>query len=234
MKIKRILTILLAYIPAGFVVASILLVTILKWVPVTFTPLMLVRGLQNIGNDAIIIKYKWTPLEDISDEMIKAVIASEDQKFLLHNGFDFDEIARMKQEHMFDGSPIRGCSTISQQTAKNCFTFCSHTWFRKGIEAYYTVLIEKIWGKRRIMEVYLNVAELGSGIYGVEAASKKYYHIHASDLTMADATSLACCLPNPLQRDPYWVNKYMETRRSQIAKNADNINITSVKKQLFL
>lgn len=228
MKIKRILTILLAYIPAGFVAASVLLVTLLKWVPVTCTPLMLIRGLQNIGNDAIIIKYKWTPLEDISDEMIKATIASEDQKFLLHDGFDFDEIAKMKQEHMFDGSPIRGCSTISQQTAKNCFTFCSHTWFRKGIEAYYTVLIEKIWGKRRIMEVYLNVAELGPGIYGVEAASRKYYHIHTSNLTMADATSLACCLPNPLHRDPEWVNRYMEARRAQIAKCSEYTDVTKL------
>lgn len=202
MKIKRILTIFLAYIPAAFVVASVLLVTLLKWAPVTCTPLMLARGLHNMGNGAIIVKYKWTPLEEISDEMIKAVIASEDQKFLLHNEFYFDEIAWMKQEHMFDSSPVRGCSTISQQTEKNCFTFCTHTWLRKGIEAYYTVLIEKIWGKRRIMEVYLNVAELGPEIYGVEAASRKYYHIHASNLTMADATSLACCLPNPLHRNP--------------------------------
>ncbi len=220
---KRILTILLAYIPAGFVVASVLLVTLLKWIPVTNTPLMLLRGIQNVSNEGVTVKYKWTPIEEVSDEMIKAAIASEDQKFLFHNGFDFEEIAKMKEEHMFDGSPIRGCSTISQQTAKNCFTFCTHTWIRKGIEAYYTVLIEKIWGKRRIMEVYLNVAEMGPGIYGAEAAARQYYHIHASDLTMADATSLACCLPNPLHRNPGWVNRYMESRRVQIAKIANNI-----------
>lgn len=225
---KRILTILLAYIPAGFVVASVLLVTLLKWIPVTTTPLMLLRGLQNVGNQGITVKYKWTPLNEISDEMIKAAIASEDQKFLFHNGFDFEEIAKMKEEHMFDGSPIRGCSTISQQTAKNCFTFCTHTWIRKGIEAYYTVLIEKIWGKRRILEVYLNIAEMGPGIYGAEAAARRYYHIHASDLTMADATSLACCLPNPLHRDPNWVNRYMEARRGQIAKYSELINLSAI------
>lgn len=219
---KRILTILLAYIPAGFVVASVMLVTILKWVPVTSTPLMMLRGLQNIGDKAVTVKYKWTPIKDISDDMIKAVIASEDQKFLWHNGFDFDEISRMKQEHMFDGSPVRGCSTISQQTAKNCFTFCTHTRLRKAVEAYYTVLIEKIWGKKRIMEVYLNVAELGPGIYGAEAAARRYYHIHASDLTMADASSLACCLPNPLHRSPDWANLYMSKRRSEIAATAAN------------
>lgn len=220
--LKRILTISLAYIPAGFVVASVLLVTLLKWVPVTSTPLIMLRGLQNIGDKAVTVKYKWTPIEDISDDMIKAVIASEDQKFLWHNGFDFDEIRRMKQEHMFDGSPVRGCSTISQQTAKNCFTFCTHTRFRKAVEAYYTVLIEKIWGKKRIMEVYLNVAELSPGIYGAEAAARHYYHIHASDLTMADATSLACCLPNPLHRSPDWANRYMSKHRSEIAATAAN------------
>ena len=111
---------------------------------------------------------------------------------------------------------MRGCSTISQQTAKNCFTWCSHTWIRKCVEAYYTVLIEKIWGKERILEVYLNIAEMGPGIYGAEAAARRYFHIHASDLTKADASSLACCLPNPLHRDPNWVNRFMPKRREQV------------------
>ena len=226
MSARRILTILLAYIPAGFVVTSVLLVTLLKWVPVTFTPLMLVRELQNAGNGSIHRDCRWTPLSDIPEDMIKAVIASEDQRFLFHNGFDFDEMARMRQEHASDGSPVRGCSTISQQTAKNCFTFCTHTLLRKVIEAYYTVLIEKIWGKRRIIEVYLNVAELGPGIYGVEAAAGKYYHIHACNLTMADATSLACCLPNPLHREPEWVNRHMGAHRARIAKYSEYVDVT--------
>ena len=217
---KKILTILLAYIPAGAVLASILLVVLLKWVPVTTTPLMLKRGLSNIGDKAITVKYKWVPIEDISDDMIMAVIAAEDQRFLQHNGFDFEELFSMQEKRMFDGSPVRGCSTISQQTAKNCFTFCSHTWLRKAVEGYYTVLIEKIWGKRRIMEVYLNVAEMGPGIYGAEAAARRYYHIHASDLTMADASSLACCLPNPLHRSPDWANRYLADRRAKIARDA--------------
>lgn len=217
---KRVITILLAYIPAGAVLASILLVILFKWVPVSYTPLMLKRSIRSIGNSAVKVKYKWTPIEDISDEMIYSVIAAEDQKFFLHKGFDFEELSKMKAEHLFDGSPIRGCSTISQQTAKNCFTWCTNTWLRKGIEAYYTVLIEKIWGKQRILEVYLNVAEMGPGIYGAEAAARRYYHIHASDLTKADASSLACCLPNPLHRDPDWANKYMSKRREQIVRDA--------------
>lgn len=217
---KRIVTILLAYIPAGAVLASILLVILLKWAPVTYTPLMLKRSINSIGDPVLKVKYKWTPIENISDEMIYSVIAAEDQKFFLHKGFDFEELSKMKEEHLFDGSPVRGCSTISQQTAKNCFTWCTNTWLRKGIEAYYTVLIEKIWGKQRILEVYLNVAEMGPGIYGVEAAARRYYHIHASDLTKADASSLACCLPNPLHRDPDWANRYMAKRREQIARDA--------------
>lgn len=226
--LKKVISVVFVYVPAGYVLFSLFLVILLKWVPVTTTPLMIKRGLQHIGDKTINVKYRWVSLEDVSEEMIKAVISAEDQKFQFHNGFDFEEIARMKQAHMFDGSPVRGCSTISQQTAKNCFTVCSHTWLRKGIEAYYTVLIERIWGKRRILEVYLNVAEMGPGIYGVEAASRKYFHIHASDLTMADATSLACCLPNPLHRDPDWVNKYMETRRYQIAKHCNIVEIDCI------
>lgn len=213
---KKLISIFLVYIPAGAVLYSILLVLLLQWVPVTYTPLMLKRSLHSISRKDC----KWTPIEDISDEMIYAVIAAEDQRFFLHNGFDWQEIGRMKQEHLFDGSPVRGCSTISQQTAKNCFTWCTKTWLRKGAEAYFTVLIEKIWGKERILEVYLNSAEMGPGIYGVEAAANNFYHTHASDLTMADASALACCLPNPLHRDPTEVNQYMAARRAQIARDA--------------
>ena len=214
---KRILTILLVYVPAGFVVTSVLLVTLLKWVPVTITPLMVRRSIESIGKPHHPFQRKWVPIENISDNMIRAVIAAEDQKFLCHDGFDFEELGRMKQEHISDGSPLRGCSTISQQTAKNCFTLCTSSWLRKGVEAYYTVLIEWIWGKDRIMEVYLNVAEFGRQIYGIEAAAQHYYSIRAEDLTLADATSLACCLPNPLHRDPDWVNCHLASRRSEIA-----------------
>ena len=160
---KRILTILLAYIPAAAVAASVLLVVLLKWVPVTYTPIMLKRSIQLMGDEYHKVKYKWTPLKDISDEMINAVIAAEDCRFLAHNGFDYGEMQKMRKQHLYNGSPVRGCSTISQQTAKNCFTLSTRTWARKAVEAYYTVLIEHIWGKKRIMEVYLNVVEFGPG-----------------------------------------------------------------------
>ena len=216
---KKTLSILLAYIPAGFVVASVLLVILFRFVPIGLTPLMIKRAL--LSNQKI--DYQWVRLEDISPETVAAVIAAEDSRFLRHNGFDFEELSRMHQQHLFDGSPIRGCSTISQQTAKNCFTLCTNTWFRKAIEAYYTVLIEFLWGKDRILEVYLNVAEMGPGIYGAEAAAQHYFHVAASELTLADASSLACCLPNPLHRTPDWANRNMATRRAQIASSASKL-----------
>ena len=220
---RRILAVLLVYIPMGFVMTSIVLVTILKWVPVTMTPLMVKRYIENIGQPHRSFQRVWVPLEDVSSNMVLAVIAAEDQKFRYHHGFDFEELRKMKQEHISNGSPIRGCSTISQQTAKNCFTFCSNTWLRKGIEAYYTVLIEWIWGKERIMEVYLNVAEFGGSLYGVEAAAMHYYSIHARDLTPADVSSLVCCLPDPLHRDPDWVNCYLASRRTDIAASVQHM-----------
>lgn len=228
---RKIFTIIFIYAPAAFVISSVFVVLLLKWIPVTATPLMLLRQLQFIGEGfETSTKYEWVPLEKISKKFVKAAIAAEDQRFFEHDGFDFEEIAKMKQEHMFDGSSVRGCSTISQQTAKNCFTFCSHSWLRKGVEAYFTVLIEKLWGKRRILEVYLNVAEMGPGIYGVEAAAKKYFHINACNLTMADASSLVCCLPNPLHRDPQWVNLNMPSRRSSIARYSKRIDLAALRK----
>ncbi len=201
------------WVSAGAVAASVLLVVLLRWIPITATPLMLRRSLTSgYGREC-----QWTPLEDISKSMVSAVIYAEDQRFYAHHGFDFEEFANMQRACEFEGKSLRGCSTISQQTAKNCFTFCSNTWARKAVEAYFTVLIELIWGKERILEVYLNVAELGPGIYGVEAAARRYYHIHASALTIPDASSLVCCLPLPLARNPEWVNIHMAARRACVA-----------------
>lgn len=224
---KKLIPILFAYIPAGFVMTSIVLVIILRWIPVPFTPLMVKRALRTMGDKAISVQYNWTPLNNVSEVMIEAVIAAEDGRFYSHNGFDFKELRRMQEKHLFDGSPVRGCSTISQQTAKNCFTWCTNTWFRKGLEAYFTVLIERLWGKQRILEVYLNVAEMGPGIYGTQAAARRYFNIDASELSLADASSLVCCLPNPLHRNPNWVNQYMPGRRAQIA------NLTSTRVYLI-
>ena len=150
--------------------------------------------------------------------MVRAVIASEDARFMEHWGFDFQELAKMKDDHKKKGKKIRGCSTISQQVAKNCFTFCGHNWWRKGFETYYTLLIELLWSKERIMEVYLNVAETGKGVFGVEEAAMRNFDRHASKLTTHQAVSIACVLPNPLIRSPKTVSQKNSSKYSTTYK----------------
>ena len=212
------LRVLLLDIPVLFIVCSVLLVTLMKWTPVLITPLMIKREISHSEEKKPDFQHNWVRLEKIAPAMKKAVIASEDNRFFTHKGFDFEEIKKMRHDMKTKGTKLRGCSTISQQTAKNCFTWCTHTWIRKAFEAYFTVLIEKIWGKERILEVYLNVVEMGPGIYGTESAARHYFDKHASELQMADATSLACCLPNPLKRTPDWARKHMASRRNAIAR----------------
>ena len=201
--IKRLLFI----IPAAFLISTVTWVLVYRWVPVTWTPLMLKRSIQNISYDDYEKKRQWVKLEDISPAMTRAILASEDGRFMEHHGFDFQELQKMKKEHELKNKKIRGCSTISQQVAKNCFTFCGRSWWRKGWETYYTVLVELFWSKERIMEVYLNVAETGRGVFGVEAASQKYFGHSAARLNTSEAVSIACILPNPIRRNPKTVSQ---------------------------
>lgn len=224
---KKFLKIVFLWIPVCFVVFSLFQVFLYKWVPVKFTPLMLERVVQ--GKAAWPGGATWVNLEDVSPSIKRCVLASEDARFFQHNGFDIVELQAMEEKHSKQGKPLRGCSTISQQTAKNCFTWGTHTWFRKAVEAYYTLLIENIWGKRRIMEVYLNVVEFGPGIYGVEDASRVYFRCASSRLTLGDAASLTLCLPNPLKRTPAWVVRHMPSRRTQIVGIASQTSIKELK-----
>ena len=191
----------------AFVALSVLWVLLYGWVPVRWTPLMLKRTVQNIGTEGYRNVRVWVDLEDISPVMVRAVLASEDGRFMEHDGFDVQEIIKMRKDHRTKGKKIRGCSTISQQVAKNCFTFCGRSWWRKGFEAYYTVLIELLWSKERIMEVYLNIAEIGKGVFGVESAARKFFERPASRLNTHQAVSIACVLPNPLTRNPRTVSQ---------------------------
>ena len=211
---KRLAYRLFVKIPFWTVVASLLLVTAFRWIPIRFTPLMLKRAVQN---KEIHARQNWVKLEQVSPALIQAVIAAEDNRFCEHRGFDWTEMGKMMDDHKEKGKKIRGCSTISQQTAKNVFTFGSRTWARKALESYWTVLIEKIWGKRRIMEVYLNVAETGPGLYGMEAAALHYYGVHAKDLDKKQACAIAACLPAPLQRAPDSPTNFLLKRQRQIA-----------------
>ena len=155
--------------------------------------------------------------DEISSWMPRAVVASEDGRFYEHHGFDFKEIQNAIDEGKA-GKLQRGASTISQQTAKNVFLWPGHSWVRKGLEAYFTVLIELFWSKERIMEVYLNSIEMGAGIYGVEAASQHYFGCTAKKLSKPRAALIALCLPSPLKRDPAHPSSYMRRRQRTIMR----------------
>lgn len=212
---KRFLRYILLYIPISLILLSIIWVVLLKWVPVYYTPLMAIRSIEYRNDPDFKSTKNWKSLDEISNKMVYAVIASEDNRFEEHNGFDFIEIKNAINDSK-KGKRLRGASTISQQTAKNVFLFPGRSWIRKGLECYFTLLIEWIWGKERIMEVYLNVAETGKGLYGVEAAAQKYFKKSASKLNSYESSLIAASLPNPLKRNPAKPTNYMIKRASQI------------------
>lgn len=207
---------LLIKIPLAFVAVTVLWVFILKWVPVWVTPLMISRSIEYRHDETFRTHKDWCGYDDISPEIAKAVIASEDNLFCEHNGFDWKEMKKAIDDHRNKGKKLRGASTISQQTAKNVFLLPSKSFIRKAFEAYFTILIELIWGKERILEVYLNVAEMGKGIYGAEAAANIYFDKSASELTRYQASLITACLPNPIERHADKPSKYVSSRASQI------------------
>ena len=216
------------WIPAGFVLGSVILVLLLKWVPVTYSPVMLKRAFQFRAMENYHIEQEWVSLESISPELIEAVIVAEDSRFYAHHGFDWKEIASVLRTHEDGEGTIRGCSTISQQTAKNVFTFGSHTWARKALEAWWTVLIEVIWGKDRILEVYLNVVEMGPGIFGVETASKRYYKMPVEGLRFNEAATLASCLPAPLVSQPGNLSSQARLRKRAICERMKKMSFQTI------
>lgn len=193
-------------------------VVVLKYVPIWVTPLVVSRWIDTFGTDESSHVYKkWRSYDDISKEAALAVIASEDQAFPRHWGFDFDEIQDAIRENQHRKRP-RGASTITQQVAKNVFLWSGRSYVRKGLEVYFTVLIELIWGKRRILEVYLNVAETGPMTFGVEAASQRFYHHSAADLSRNEAARIAAVLPNPILLSIRNPSNYVQRRTRQIAR----------------
>jgi monofunctional biosynthetic peptidoglycan transglycosylase len=182
---------------------------------------MLVRTMENRETEGYVNKQNWVSLENVNPIIIEAILMAEDQRFFYHSGFDWIELAKMKGEHDKFGKPVRGCSTISQQVAKNCFTFGSRTWARKAIEAYYTVLLETIWGKERILEVYMNVIETGRGLFGVEAACQHFFGCPASEVSLSDAAALACVLPKPLTRTPHMVLTMHTSKHRKIVREVE-------------
>jgi monofunctional biosynthetic peptidoglycan transglycosylase len=201
----------LATLALLFIVAPVLAVIVYRFVPPPITILMIERMMDGKGLD-----HRWRPLSEMSPALPRAAIAAEDAKFCSHHGFDLNAIEKAADHNDQKPGRIRGGSTISQQTAKNVFLWPERSWVRKGFEAYFTVLIELIWGKHRIMEVYLNTVEMGPGVYGVEAAAQKYFHVSAKDVNPVQAARLIAILPSPLKWQVIDPGSYVRRRDRKI------------------
>jgi monofunctional biosynthetic peptidoglycan transglycosylase len=210
----------LKWIVVAFFASTILSVVALRFLPVFFTPLMFIRCYEQVseGKD-LKLSHHWVPLEKISPSLPLAVMASEDANYLDHHGFDYKAIehaAKRNREH--PEKRKLGASTISQQTAKNVFLWPGRSWIRKGFEVYFTALIELMWSKQRIMEVYLNSIEMGDGIYGADAVAKEHFHTDALHLTKAQCALIAATLPNPRKFSSLHPSAYMLKRQARILR----------------
>lgn len=211
---------------AGFVALSFVTAIIFRWVPIPATPLMVIRYFEM--EDGKIDK-TWKPLSEINASLPLAVVTSEDQKFEDHFGFDIEAIekaAKYNQKHK--GGKVKGASTISQQTAKNVFLWPSRSWIRKGFEVYFTFVIEVCWSKERIMEVYLNVIEMGPGVYGAEAAAQYYFHKPASQLTREQSALIAAILPNPIKWSAAKPTPYITRKKAWILQHMRKIELKEI------
>ena len=215
----------LQWIVLLFFGSTIFFVVLYRFVPVPLTPLMIIRCAQQVSRgEEIRLKHHWMPLEEMSKYLPVAVMASEDQRFLQHRGFDMIEIQNAVEERRA-GKRQRGGSTISQQTAKNVFLWPKSSWVRKGFEAYFTVLIELCWSKERIMEVYLNSIEMGDGIYGAEAVAQQHFSRPAKNLSRANCALIAATLPNPLRYSSKNPSRYMLKRQTAIMRQMKHIDL---------
>lgn len=211
----------------AFFLLSFLSTLLFRFIPVPVTPLMLIRCVEQVAEGkAPKLKKDWVPIKEISKNLVLSVIAAEDQKFAEHFGFDFEAIEKAinKNEKLKKrGKPIKGGSTISQQCAKNVFLFPQRSYIRKAFEVYFTFLIELLWSKKRIMEVYLNVIEMGDGIYGAQAAAKTFYKKDAKQLSAAEAATIAAVLPNPRKWNAGKPNGFINKRKNWILRQMGHL-----------
>ena len=210
----------LKWIVVAFFASTILSVVALRFLPVVVTPLMLIRCYQQVkADEELKLSHDWEPLTNISQDLPIAVMASEDAKFLDHHGFDFQAIEHAaKRNRQHPEKRKLGASTISQQTAKNVFLWPGRSWVRKGFEVYFTALIELMWPKERIMEVYLNSIEMGNGIYGAQAVAEEHFNTDAKSLTKAQCALIAATLPNPRKFSSKNPSAYMLKRQKRILR----------------
>lgn len=206
-------------LPLCLLALSVLQVLLLRFVDPPLSSFMVIRQLAawGGGDRDFRVAYQWRDLADISPQLPLALVASEDQNFAVHHGFDLDAIDQARRANA-QGRRVRGGSTISQQTAKNLFLWGGRSWLRKGIEAWYTVLIEALWPKRRILEVYTNIAEFGDGVYGAQTAARRYFGRDASGLGAAEAARLAAVLPNPKRYSATRPGPYVQRRTRAIQR----------------
>jgi monofunctional biosynthetic peptidoglycan transglycosylase len=201
-----------------FFIGSVALTIIYRFVPPPFTYLMIQRLVeQKMDGEDLKLRKDWVSINEMSPYLVRAVIASEDQHFNEHWGFDIEALQKAYQ-HNQKSKKVKGGSTISQQVAKNVFLWPGRSYFRKGLEAYFTILIEITWSKKRIMEIYLNEIEMGNGIYGAEAAAKKYFRKPAKDLSKRESALVAAVLPNPIRWTPANPNAYIQRRQYRILR----------------
>ncbi|TFH88777.1 monofunctional biosynthetic peptidoglycan transglycosylase [Billgrantia azerbaijanica] len=213
----------LALVGVGFVALSLLLVLLLREVPAYGSMVMLERKVEAwLAGESLPIRHQWRPWESLSVHAKLAVVAAEDQRFAEHRGFDLVELRRA-WEASRDGERLRGASTISQQTAKNLFLWTGRSWVRKGLEAWFTLLIETFWSKQRVLEVYLNIVEWDSGVFGLEAAAQHYFGVSADRLSEVQASRLAAILPNPRAWDAARPGPYVAQRSAWIRQQMRNL-----------
>ncbi len=212
---------ILKWIVVAFFASTILSVIALRFIPVYFTPLMFIRMVEQVKEGRELkLSHHWVPLERMSPSMPVAVMGSEDANFLKHHGFDFKAIQNaVKRNREHPEKNKLGASTISQQTAKNVFLWPGRSWLRKGLEFYFTSLIELFWSKQRIMEIYLNSIEMGEGIYGVEAVAQEHFGIPAETMSREQCALVAATLPNPRRFSSKHPSAYMQKRQRQILLN---------------
>ena len=223
--VKKLFRILLRTILALFIL-SIITTILYRFVPVPVTPLMVQRYFEMEEGK---IDKDWKSLEEISPSLPLAVVTSEDQKFEDHYGFDLEAIEKaVKYNEKHKGKKVKGASTISQQTAKNVFLWPGRSWIRKGFEVYFTFMIELFWSKERIMEVYLNVIEMGPGVYGAEAAAQYYFHKPAAKLTRSESAAIAAILPNPIRWSASKPTAYIQRKREWILRHMKYIDLKEI------
>jgi len=209
-----------------FVFLSVVWVFVYKYIPVYYTPLMIIQKVNaDHGYD---LKHEWKPIDEISLEIQLAVICSEDQNFMKHRGFDVNAIKKAYENNR-EEKKLRGASTISQQTAKNVFLWPQRSWLRKGFESWFTFLIETFWSKERILEVYLNSIEMGEGVFGAEAASRHWFNVSAKNLSRNQSAAIAAILPNPIRFKASPVSNYITKRKRWILLQMKNYGVFTLK-----